>query len=110
MQSRGTQPISPLSFSLPAFPSLRTAPLCEAVELNDTPLAKLTVWSILPKSIYVRSKALGQAFDSIIAIGVLIKGDTAHFEYISESVSRGLMTVQLDHEVLFISYSRYVFN
>ncbi|KAI9866029.1 MAG: hypothetical protein M1813_001996 [Trichoglossum hirsutum] len=35
-------------------------------------------------------------FDAIIAIGVLIKGETKHFEYIADSVSHGLMRVQLD--------------
>ncbi|PWY76342.1 6,7-dimethyl-8-ribityllumazine synthase [Aspergillus sclerotioniger CBS 115572] len=35
-------------------------------------------------------------FDAIIAVGVLIKGETMHFEYIAESVSHGLMRVQLD--------------
>ncbi|KAM7191999.1 6,7-dimethyl-8-ribityllumazine synthase [Rhypophila sp. PSN 637] len=35
-------------------------------------------------------------FDAIIAIGVLIKGETMHFEYISDSVSQGLMRVSLD--------------
>ncbi|KAI1915390.1 lumazine synthase [Ophidiomyces ophidiicola] len=35
-------------------------------------------------------------FDAVIAIGVLIKGETMHFEYIAESVSHGLMRVQLD--------------
>lgn len=35
-------------------------------------------------------------FDAIIAIGVLIKGSTMHFEYISDAVSHGLMRVQLD--------------
>lgn len=34
--------------------------------------------------------------DAIIAIGVLIKGETMHFEYISEAVTHGLMRVQLD--------------
>ncbi|KAI5779458.1 6,7-dimethyl-8-ribityllumazine synthase [Geopyxis carbonaria] len=38
-------------------------------------------------------------FDSIIAIGVLIKGETVHFEHIAESVSRGLMRIQLDFGV-----------
>lgn len=38
-------------------------------------------------------------FDAIIAIGVLIKGDTVHFEHIAESVSRGLMRLQLDFGV-----------
>ena len=35
-------------------------------------------------------------FDAIVAIGVLIKGETMHFEYISDSVSHGLMRVGLD--------------
>ncbi|KIY50769.1 Lumazine synthase [Fistulina hepatica ATCC 64428] len=36
------------------------------------------------------------AFDAVIAIGVLIKGVTMHFEYISDTVSHGLMKVQLE--------------
>ncbi|PGH10841.1 6,7-dimethyl-8-ribityllumazine synthase [Polytolypa hystricis UAMH7299] len=38
-------------------------------------------------------------FDAVIAIGVLIKGETMHFEYIADAVSKGLMRVQLDREV-----------
>jgi 6,7-dimethyl-8-ribityllumazine synthase len=34
--------------------------------------------------------------DAIIAIGVLIKGETMHFEYIADAVSQGLMRVSLD--------------
>lgn len=41
-------------------------------------------------------------FDALIAIGVLIKGETMHFEYIAESVSQGLMRVQLDAGVPLI--------
>ena len=37
-----------------------------------------------------------QPFDAVIAIGVLIKGATMHFEYICDAVSHGLMKVQLD--------------
>jgi 6,7-dimethyl-8-ribityllumazine synthase len=40
-----------------------------------------------------------QPFDAIIAIGVLIKGETMHFEYISDAVSHGLMRLQLDGNV-----------
>ncbi|OAQ99535.1 hypothetical protein LLEC1_05109 [Akanthomyces lecanii] len=36
------------------------------------------------------------AFDAIIAVGVLIKGETMHFEYIADATSHGLMRVQLD--------------
>ncbi|KAK7437995.1 6,7-dimethyl-8-ribityllumazine synthase [Colletotrichum acutatum] len=40
--------------------------------------------------------ASGQPFDAIIAVGVLIKGETMHFEYIADAVSQGLMRVGLD--------------
>ncbi|PNY24826.1 6,7-dimethyl-8-ribityllumazine synthase [Tolypocladium capitatum] len=40
--------------------------------------------------------AASGAFDAIIAVGVLIKGETMHFEYIADAVSQGLMRVQLD--------------
>ncbi|CAK7210779.1 lumazine synthase [Sporothrix curviconia] len=42
------------------------------------------------------SSASKQQFDALVAIGVLIKGETMHFEYIADSVSQGLMRVQLD--------------
>lgn len=44
-----------------------------------------------------KSSAASQApFDAIIAIGVLIKGETMHFEYIADATSHGLMRVQLE--------------
>lgn len=42
------------------------------------------------------SEPLSGPFDALIAIGVLIKGETMHFEYIADAVSQGLMRVQLD--------------
>lgn len=53
---------------------------------STTDLSKSTTASPSPK----------KAFDAIIAIGVLIKGATMHFEYIADAVSHGLMRVQLD--------------
>ena len=34
-------------------------------------------------------------FDAIITLGCIIKGETAHFEYISESVTKGIMNLNL---------------
>lgn len=34
--------------------------------------------------------------DGVICIGCLIKGETMHFEYISEAVSHGIMSVGLE--------------
>lgn len=45
------------------------------------------------------SKTSTQPFDAIIAIGVLIKGETMHFEYIADAVSHGLMRLQLEGNV-----------
>ncbi|KAL8914650.1 MAG: hypothetical protein Q9171_000831 [Xanthocarpia ochracea] len=42
------------------------------------------------------AEASTSPFDAIIAIGVLIKGETMHFEYIADATSHGLMRVQLD--------------
>ncbi|KAI4785657.1 DMRL synthase family protein [Aureobasidium sp. EXF-8845] len=42
------------------------------------------------------STASTKPFDAIIAIGVLIKGSTMHFEYISDAVSHALMKLQMD--------------
>eukprot|EP00545_Synedropsis_sp_CCMP1620_P007729 CAMPEP_0119002834 /NCGR_PEP_ID=MMETSP1176-20130426/159_1 /TAXON_ID=265551 /ORGANISM="Synedropsis recta cf, Strain CCMP1620" /LENGTH=223 /DNA_ID=CAMNT_0006954363 /DNA_START=96 /DNA_END=767 /DNA_ORIENTATION=- len=39
--------------------------------------------------------AMSGTVDAIITTGVLIKGDTMHFEYICDAVSTGLMTVGL---------------
>ena len=45
------------------------------------------------------SNSLSTTFDAVIAIGVLIKGSTMHFEYISDAVTKGLMQVQIDSGV-----------
>ncbi|CAO3598360.1 unnamed protein product [Absidia cylindrospora] len=42
-----------------------------------------------------QSKKTGP-FDAVICIGIVIKGGTAHFEYICDAVTHGIMRVQLD--------------
>ncbi|MBT4153488.1 MAG: 6,7-dimethyl-8-ribityllumazine synthase [Candidatus Magasanikbacteria bacterium] len=37
--------------------------------------------------------------DAVVCIGTLIKGETLHFEYISEAVTQGLMRLQLDTNI-----------
>ena len=40
--------------------------------------------------------ALSGTVDAIICIGVLVKGDTMHFEYIADAVAKGIMDVNLE--------------
>ena len=46
-----------------------------------------------------KKKRISAPLDAVIAIGVLIKGSTMHFEYIADAVSHGLMRTQLDSGV-----------
>ena len=41
----------------------------------------------------------GQGFDAIIALGVVIRGGTPHFEYVCSAATEGLNRVALDHGV-----------
>jgi len=42
---------------------------------------------------------MSSTVDVVVAIGCLIKGDTMHFEYIADAVSKGLMKVQLEQMI-----------
>jgi 6,7-dimethyl-8-ribityllumazine synthase len=47
----------------------------------------------------VASALAGQGFDAVIALGVIIRGGTPHFEYVSSAATQGLTRVALDHGV-----------
>jgi 6,7-dimethyl-8-ribityllumazine synthase len=44
----------------------------------------------------VVAQALAARCDAVVAIGVVIKGETEHFEYVCEAVTTGLTRVALD--------------
>jgi len=43
--------------------------------------------------------AAGGQYDALICLGAVIRGDTPHFEYISDSVTRGIGHIVLQHRV-----------
>ena len=43
--------------------------------------------------------AIEDGADVVIALGVVIRGGTPHFEYVCQSVTEGLTRVQLDHGI-----------
>lgn len=47
----------------------------------------------------VASALAGQGFDAIVALGVVIRGGTPHFEYVCSAATEGLNRVALDHGV-----------
>jgi 6,7-dimethyl-8-ribityllumazine synthase len=44
----------------------------------------------------VLAQALAHRFDAVVALGVVVRGDTSHFEYVCQSVTDGLTRVALD--------------
>ena len=42
-------------------------------------------------------------FDAMIAIGLVIRGDTYHFEIVSNESASGIMRIQLDHSIPIIN-------
>ena len=47
----------------------------------------------------VQKMAAGKRFDAIIALGCVIRGATAHFDYVAGEASRGLARVCLEQEI-----------
>lgn len=87
--------------NIPAAATSAVTDLLSSTSLTD--LTKPAAFADSPsngssKSV-IDGKSLQTPFDAIIAIGVLIKGETMHFEYIADATSHGLMRVQLDLSV-----------
>lgn len=45
----------------------------------------------------LESLARSERFDALVALGAVIRGETAHFEYVAGECSRGVMDVSLRH-------------
>ncbi|AZS21771.1 MULTISPECIES: 6,7-dimethyl-8-ribityllumazine synthase [unclassified Caulobacter] len=65
----------------------------EGVSLGEEDIVEAPGAFELP--LIAQTLAASGRFDGIVCLGCVIKGDTAHFEYISQGVAAGLMTAGL---------------
>lgn len=63
---------------------------CKVTEAN---IFETSVPGAFELPLAARFLALSGTVDAIVTVGVLIKGETMHFEYISDAVAKGLMNV-----------------
>src|SRR5262245_20198834 len=63
-----------------------------ACNVTDVVVARVSGSVELP----VVAQALARTCDAVVALGVVIRGETAHFEYVCRSVTDGLTRVALD--------------
>ncbi|SNR51243.1 6,7-dimethyl-8-ribityllumazine synthase [Haloechinothrix alba] len=71
----------------------RSHAACAAAELEEEPTVVRVAGAMeLP----VVAQSLAKHHDAVVALGVVIRGGTPHFEYVCDSVTAGLTRVALD--------------
>ena len=63
---------------------------------NDADINVFKVPGSFEIPLAAKKLALTKKYDAIICLGVIIRGDTPHFEYIAAEVSKGIASVGLD--------------
>jgi 6,7-dimethyl-8-ribityllumazine synthase len=86
------------------------APICDA--LRDACLQELGRLGVAEDDVFVcavpcaleipialRHLAQTEQFDALVALGAVVRGETYHFEVVSDRSAEGVMRVSLDHGV-----------
>jgi 6,7-dimethyl-8-ribityllumazine synthase len=72
----------------------RAQQAAKACGVDDIVVARVAGSVELP----VVAQALAKRCDAVVALGVVIRGETAHFTYVCEAVTTGLTRVALDEQ------------
>ena len=85
-------------FNLPICEGLLSACVAELKRLGvaDDDMAIATVPGALEIPLVLQSMAQSGKFDALVALGAVIRGETYHFEVVSNDACRAIMEVQLD--------------
>jgi 6,7-dimethyl-8-ribityllumazine synthase len=88
-------------FNEPVCVALREACVQELGRLGVAPddVFVCTVPGALEIPMAVQHLARTGAFDALVAVGAVVRGETYHFEVVSDQSAQGLMRVTLDHGV-----------
>jgi 6,7-dimethyl-8-ribityllumazine synthase len=72
----------------------RAEAAAKACGVDDVFVARVAGSVELP----IIAQALARKYDAVVALGVVIKGETEHFKYVCDAVTSGLTRVSLDEE------------
>ena len=64
--------------------------------LKDNEHVTIRVPGSFELPVAVKRAALSKRYDAVVVLGVVLRGETPHFEYISAAVSHGLQQVALE--------------
>lgn len=65
----------------------------------DSNILLITVPGALEAPLALQKMALTEQFDALIALGAVVRGDTYHFEVVSNESANGLMKVQIENDI-----------
>ena len=69
--------------------------------LQKAGITNITVWDV-PGSyelIYAANKLASEGLDAVICLGVVIQGETRHFDFICDAVANGIANVTIQHNI-----------
>jgi|TARA_B110000196_G_scaffold308300_1_gene308787 6,7-dimethyl-8-ribityllumazine synthase len=75
----------------------------QALGVSEKKIIHKTVPGALEIPIALQKMNKCEIFDVMIAIGLVIRGDTYHFEIVSNESASGIMRVQLDYSIPIIN-------
>jgi 6,7-dimethyl-8-ribityllumazine synthase len=73
----------------------------ETLAKSGIPIKNITAWDV-PGSyelIYAANKLAHEGMDAIICIGVVIKGETPHFNFICDAVANGISQITIEQNI-----------
>ncbi|MEZ5653601.1 MAG: 6,7-dimethyl-8-ribityllumazine synthase [Burkholderiaceae bacterium] len=93
--------IAQARFNEPLCEALREACLAELERLGVAAedVVLVTVPGALELPIALQQLARQQQFDALIALGAVVRGETYHFEVVSNESAAGIARVSLDHDI-----------
>lgn len=68
-------------------------------QLPDEAITISTVAGSVEIPLALQHMAKTNRYNALLAIGCIIKGETAHFEYVCKFVTEGILRVQLDNDI-----------
>ena len=71
--------------------------------IDENHILKKEVPGALEIQMMINAYATKKKFDVLIAVGAVIRGETYHFEVVSDQSANGLMQVQLRHNIPVIN-------
>lgn len=69
---------------------------CEALGISENQLTVVWVPGAVEIPVVAKQCALTQTYDAVMCLGLVIKGETAHFDYVASQCSQGCRQVSLE--------------